>query len=161
LQLYSIAAYDWADHLERLVFLGCDPETKLSEQLTTALHIAAIHNCKSVMTALLDMKVSVDPTDAAKYTPLLHAAESNHSDLLSLLLRAGANANHKAEQDVMALHIVAIKGNTQAAKELFVYGSEIEPSAGEHRTLTPLHLAAEHNHSDMIRLLVSRGANIE
>lgn len=159
--LHMVAQYDWAEHVIKLASLGCDPEGKVGDRQHTALHVAAMHGCKTATIALLDMKVSVDPIDVKRHTPLLCAAENNHFDLMSLLLRTGANANHKADEDLTALHFVAMNGNTEAAKELFKHGSEIEARAGEHKTLTPLHLAAQHGHCDMIRLLVAKGANIE
>jgi ankyrin repeat protein len=159
--VYIAARNDWEEVIERLISLGYDPEERFGERKKTPLHVAAVHGCVSALNALLKVKVCVDPVDSQNFTPLLDAAESSHQELIPLLLRAGANVNHRGRQELTALHLVAVNGNLTAAMELLQHGSEVDPRAGEWKSLTPLHLAAQNNRREVVRLLLSKGAQIE
>jgi ankyrin repeat protein len=155
------ARNNWGEVIERLISLGFDPEQEFSERKQTPLHVAAVYGCESALKALLKAKVCVDPVNSQNFTPLLDAAERNHQELVHLLLQAGANVNHRGREELTALHLMAMNGNLTAARELFQYGSEVDPRAGEWKSLTPLHLAARNNRREVVRLLLSKGAQIE
>lgn len=161
LPLSLAAKNNWGEVIEMLISLGYDREQRSKERKQTPLHVAAVYGCESALNALLKAKVCVDPIDSQNFTPLLDAAEGNHQKLISLLLQAGANVHHRGRQELTALHLVAINGNLPAAEELLQYGSEIDPRAGDFKSLTPLHVAAENNRTDVVRLLLSKGAQIE
>lgn len=72
----------------------------------TLLHEAAIMDAVREANILLDNGFDVDARDAVSWTPLHVAAFSNSFNLVELLIRRGANANHTTPNGYTALDIV-------------------------------------------------------
>jgi ankyrin repeat protein len=161
-RLHRAAIHDWDDVVQRLLDLGYDREGTAGERQQTALHFAAFEGSESALKTLLKARVNLNPVDTCQQTPLLEAAESNHPRMVELLLEAGADLNIHGWNGATALHHAVKYGDLGTAKELLRRGAEVDPictSGWGFRT--PLHLAAEHNFSEVLELLINNGANIE
>lgn len=85
---------------------------------------------------------------AVKYTP----------ELIPLLLEHGALLEGNPYQDA-PLVTAAIEGNLAAAKQLVEKGAQIEVRAKTF-SLTPLCIAGNHGRYDLVKYLISRGAQV-
>src|SRR5204863_9300522 len=86
-----------ATMIEALLTAGADPNTVLSRGQTVLMtasrsgHVAAVR-------ALLEHGATVDAQeDLLGETALTWAAAENHADVVSLLLKAGADPNHRSK----------------------------------------------------------------
>jgi ankyrin repeat protein len=110
------------------------------------------------VSALLKAGADVSLGNEFGATPLSEAARTGNTPILALLLKAGANARAVNQDGETALHEVARTGNIESAKLLLKAGANIdarETWGGQ----TPLHWAASQNQPQMIRFLVSKGAD--
>ena len=93
-------------------------------------------------------------------TPLHYACEKNSPEIVKLLIKSGAVKTTRNNDMEASIHIAAKLGFTSTAEVLLDNGirlddvifTEIE---GNHK-YTPLHYAAENNHTDMIGILCNR-----
>jgi ankyrin repeat protein len=91
-------------------------------------------------------------------TALHLAVRSGESNMVTLLLEAGADVNAKGDSGVTALHLAAFNGNMQIAEALLKAGSEVNAVGFRHND-TPLHVAALHGHANVVKLLLAYGAD--
>lgn len=97
-------------------------------------------------------------TDGDSGRSLLHwAAATGRTDLLTILLHHGADANTRHRQT--ALHSAVLGGHPHAVRILLANGADKE-AVSEHGW-TPLHIAAITGCSEIAGLLVEYGANME
>jgi ankyrin repeat protein len=64
---------------------------------TTPLHKAAEFGAKEILTELLNAKANVDDQDNGGLTPIFYAVKAKDWDSMRLLLKKGANVNHKSK----------------------------------------------------------------
>jgi len=92
-------------------------------------------------------------------TPMSLAAEVGNTGMLKVLLEAGANADSPNPDGQTALLAVARTGNVEAAQVLLDHGATVdarEKWGGQ----TALMWASARRHSEMMRLLISKGADV-
>lgn len=127
--------------------------------LTTPLLEAAYRGDAAQAAELL--RNGADPDEANDFgaTPLGEAARRGDTEVIRLLLKAGADPESANAEGETALMRVARTGNVEAAKLLLKHGARVdarEKWGGQ----TALIWAAAQDHPQMIRFLVSRGADI-
>ena len=91
--------------------------------------------------------------------PMQLAADASNTELVRMLLKAGADPNSPNSEGETALHLVARAGNVEAAKLLLRAGAEVDP----HESFggqTPLMWAAARRHPEMVELLADKGADV-
>lgn len=98
---------------------------------------------------------------ANKYgaSPMTLAAEVGNAEMLKVLLEAGANADSPNPEGQTALLAVARTGNVEAAQILLQYGATVDAKerwGGQ----TALMWASARRHPEMMRLLISKGADV-
>ena len=91
-------------------------------------------------------------------TSLHMAVESGNSNIVALLLEAGADVNAKGDS-VTPLHLAAFYGSVQIAEMLLKAGADVNAIGFRHND-TPLHVAAFHGHVNVVKLLLAHGADI-
>ena len=127
---------------------------------TNALFLASRYSNPDVVEALLNAGFAFDKPDATGYTPLLHAAWRNQTEVMKLLLDKGASSNARTPDGLTALHLAARLGREVIAETLISASVDLEVPTGSFG-FTPLHYAAEGGFVHIIKLLVKQGAAVE
>ena len=91
-------------------------------------------------------------------SPLKEAVNKGRRDIVEFLLSKGANAKFKDSIQTV-LHIAANRGRKDIAELLLAHGADI--NAPDWEMITPLMGAALNGHLDMVKFLVSKGANLK
>ena len=93
-------------------------------------------------------------------TPLRHAAENGHLDIVKALIAARADVNKAAEDDGgTALLIASQFGHLDVVKAL-VAAPRADVDQVAYRGATPLYVAAHLKRRDIARLLLQRGVKV-
>jgi ankyrin repeat protein len=120
------------------------------------LHIAAFEGHDEVARVLLDAGAAVDGASWERSAPLVWAAMAQRPNmkLVKLLIDRGADVNrHDGLGKETSLHYAAKHGNVELVKLLLE--AKADPTAKEFHGKTPLDLAKERNHPDVVKLLGS------
>ena len=91
---------------------------------------------------------------------LFEAARDNKADEVAELIAGGIKPTTKLFNDETALHWAAIAGACDAARVLIEKGAKIDAQTAYFRE-TPLHLAIQERKTEMIDLLLDKGANCD
>jgi ankyrin repeat protein len=81
-----------------------------------------------------------------------------HTEIAQLLLENGMNPNHCNWHHTTLLHDMAQEGHIAKARLLLDHGARVDAIDDEYRS-TPLGMAARWGQSEMVALLIERGAN--
>jgi len=120
---------------------------------------AALEADWSVVFELLSQGIKPTRPDREGRTALHYAAADGLTQMAALLLKHGADSAAKDLHNITPLHF-AVKAYAPAiAKMLIIEGAEVD--APDHEGSTPLHYAAAESfgRTEMIRILLQRGAN--
>ena len=98
-------------------------------------------------------EVAVDDGDTA-----LHAAcQKSDRAIVELLLGHGANVHAKRKNANMPIHLAAASGNTYVVEQSLAKGVDVDVVG---RDVTPLLMACQEGHIDIIELLITNGADV-
>lgn len=121
------------------------------------LHWASTHGHTNVVRFLIGKAgCNVDALDVKKTTPLVIAAQYDHSVLVFYLANARADITLLDECNDSALHWAAYKGNQQTTALLHYLG--LPADAADAYGSTPLHLAAMRNAPHVIEYLLDESS---
>ena len=168
--LEAIRARD-VDRLAKILAAGMDPNTPLTRQGLTPLQ-AAVDELEvlgedepggpiDAVVLLLRRGAAVNSWDERHTsTPLLTAVAMNHVEGVRMLLTAGADPNVRDNEGDSPLRVCADKGYLEMARLLLLCGAgqTIHEGAGP-TGMNALGLAATRLDIDMVRLLLSHGAD--
>jgi len=163
--LIGAAACGWQDTTAALLAHGAEPN-KFTSAGSSAVILAARNGHTSIVRALLE--AGADPeskTTSGDYTALMFAAKNGHDEIIKLLLGYQVSVDASASDGFTALALAAQNGRLSCAKTLLEAGADknlgprLDSWYEERRT--PLLLAVERGHEDVVELLLSVGANIE
>ena len=125
----------------------------------TALHWAADRGDSAMAAVLIRARADVRAvTRIGGYTPLHIASRSGEAPVVAALLEAGSDPNALSEAGASPLHFAAGSGNVGAVTALIDRGANVnarEPQWGQ----TPLIFAAAYDRAEVIRVLLTRGAD--
>lgn len=104
-------------------------------------------------------------------TPLLVATQYAHARVALELIQAGADTFAENERRATALHYSCAEGLVDVCQALLLKNTEVDPptaaihhpeiNGGQTSYLTPLLAAAAGGHSELVRLLITHGADVE
>jgi hypothetical protein len=128
----------------------------------TPLFVAASAGRLAQVRALLkSLRVQVDARDASGATPLIAAAKMGFADVLSELLKRGADANAAGSTGETALHKAASRGGSAHTRMMMVlldHNGVLVDSRTQSGD-TPLMFAAARCDFQQMQLLLSHGAS--
>lgn len=125
--------------------------------LALTLHMACLHHSKQCVTWLLEnQKMNPNQSDLLSLKPLDYAISHNALEIMELLLAHGADVSCANHSGGTPFTTALEKGSTKTQRRLLEH-----PTFNVHVTGEPyLHLAVQRCHMDIIRGLVTKGANI-
>lgn len=144
----------------------------------TPLHWAAQHGAPDSIEWLISKKANLEArtSDSKQRTPLHIAAQAGRLDIAKILLNAGADneAAMKPPSGRTALHIATEENNIDLVKELLARKANVDPiykfdpiadailaMMGGSSDMTPLMMATEKEHLEIMKLLLKAGADVE
>ena len=126
----------------------------------TALMKAVKDNDIALVSELIKQGVDVNELDANQDAPLIIAAYKGYTEIVKLLLEAGADVSVvDPGMKATALHAAAYAGNAEAAKLLIEYKIDMDKQ-GPYNGYTALHDAVWQNNIETVKVLIEPGANL-
>ena len=119
----------------------------------TALHFAAAGGHLETAEILIRHGADPDVANQEGQTPLIWAATAGQEQLAHWLTAQGATPSKQAE-----LLLAVIRGSRDRVRELLDQGVSVNTVGKD--GLTPVFLAAQTSHLEMVNLLLERGANL-
>ena len=159
--LFVAAMKDSAEAAEALLEGGAAVDAK-DKSLNTPLHIAATHQALRVIPVLFRHGASGWLKNESGRTPLFRAVKSGEEEAAWTLMRMDENISKaistrdKVKQSV--LHACALKNFSRLMGAMLDKGANA--NAMDKNGRSPLHVAAEHDHAEAVRVLLRHGANI-
>lgn len=143
--------------------------------ITLLMRAVGSGNAHNVQT-LIDNGADANCKDLHGYTPLMHAANKNHIDIVRILINAKANVNMREQRNLdfiepkfhgdwfesywNALSLAARHNHTEIVKILIDAGADVNINTDK-KTNFPLINATQFNHHETADLLIKAGADIE
>ncbi|KAK3519072.1 hypothetical protein QTP70_016355, partial [Hemibagrus guttatus] len=124
----------------------------------TPLFLAVVNGLRENATFLLQNGCSPDCQNDDEDSALVGAIKNNHYDLASLLLRYNATVDRKGSLQRTALHEASLLGLEDFVYQLLQAGAD--PDACDATEHTPLGLAAQAGHLNVVEILLQKGASI-
>ncbi len=154
LELMDAALQDNAHAIDSLVKAGANINY-VDEFGDTALCQAALQGHTETLKKLLSYLTA----RYSKNRALILASGAGHSDIIDILLKAGAEVNTYMKNFHTPL-FQAIKHNNIKALQRLLATACIDVNQEDHEGIIPILLAAKNGRLAMLKLLVSHGANI-
>ncbi|KAF5894567.1 histone-lysine N-methyltransferase EHMT2-like, partial [Clarias magur] len=159
-QLYPAAKQAEVQRVLLMLMEGIDPAYQSdSQSRRSALHAAAQRGLLEICYLLVQAGAKVDAQDKSQRTPLLEAISNNQVEVTRYLIQSGACVYHAEEDGSTGLHHAAKLGNLEIVTLLLNTG-QVDINAQDSGGWTPIIWAAEHKHTDVIRALLNRGADV-
>ncbi|CAG5109240.1 Similar to ANK1: Ankyrin-1 (Homo sapiens) [Cotesia congregata] len=138
----------------------------LCVQQTSLCHFIGTEQVQSVK-ILLNQGAAVNVTMSSPhytgYTLLHYAVERSNAEIVELLLKNGAHVDASTvENRLKPIHIAVMRGNYDIIKYLLIYKAQIDATfdVAISKEYSCLHLAAQNNDLNVIKLLLESGADI-
>jgi uncharacterized protein len=168
------AAAGHPEVVDALLKAGANASSVSNGGFTPLVFAAQKGDAKSVL-SLLGAGADVNYAVPGGQSVLQIAVIGKKNEVADVLLAKGANVNNSDTMGTAPLHVAAQAGSVELVKKLLAKGADPNartlkiapegkgattgPFRGPPGQLTPLHLAARANHEDVMRLLMSAGAD--
>lgn len=126
---------------------------------TTALHWAAQNNDLAMAGELLAAGAKADASNRYAVTPLYFACINGNAEFIEKLVAAGADPNAALMEGQSPLMTAAKAGSAVAVEALLKVGAVVDAKE-TWRGQTALMLASAQGHTEVVRLLIAKGADI-
>eukprot|EP00002_Diphylleia_rotans_P022966 TRINITY_DN4510_c0_g1_i2.p1 TRINITY_DN4510_c0_g1~~TRINITY_DN4510_c0_g1_i2.p1 ORF type:complete len:447 (-),score=101.96 TRINITY_DN4510_c0_g1_i2:182-1522(-) len=146
---------------QRLLNLSRDPQSLLARKDNagnTPLHHAALAGHDLVCDYLLRVRPELASASTDSGTAYHHAVASSNAKIVRLLQARGADPNHVDSQGIPPLFMAVVQGDNAVSSALLEAGArhDFETPDG----LTVAHVAAELGHFELLKCIVSAGADV-
>ena len=143
--------------LQALLTAGAPADAAVERSGMRPIHWASTRGHVEAVKTLVKHGSSVDALDIKQTTPLVIAAQYDHTVLVFYLVKVGADISKLDDCSDSALHWAAYKGNLQTAALLHYLG--LPADAADSYGSTPLHLAAARNAPNVIEYLLDESSS--
>jgi ankyrin repeat protein len=155
--------HDLKDHIKSGIFT-VDTLTRISVDdahiSVKMLHLACHHACIDSIHYLISQGADInDSQNSAHVTPLLIACYNNALDIVKTLIAYGADPSKPNIHGWTPLHIACTNGKYNIAYELIASQARVN-SHTVMNDASPLLIACQEGYLDIVRLLISHGADI-
>ncbi|XP_011695992.1 PREDICTED: ankyrin-3-like [Wasmannia auropunctata] len=157
-----LAAMNGYTHLVQFFVQGHRAEIDvLTLRKQTPLHLAAGAGQLEVCKLLLELGASIDATDDQGQMPIHAAVMNNYAEVAQLFLQRHAGLMMACTNDGnTCAHIAAMQGSVRMIEELMKFDKQSMITARNKLTeTTPLQLAAEGGHAEIVKALIKAGAS--
>ena len=158
--LHQAIRYGFVDIARILIEAGADTHVR-EEFGKTPLHLAAqarLFDCVELLAdhhVNLDEQISEKPDASGKVltgnTALMESAQNDYTDMVTLLLKRGADPDIRGKGGFTALIIACVVGHYDCVKALLEGGADIDIT--EERGLTALDFAEDRGYDNIVNLL--------
>lgn len=164
---YGLTALYWAVQqnkpasVARLLKAGANVNLASDQHRWSPLIFAAMNGNTAVLEILVAHQgIALNQTDAYGFSALLRAADKNHPDAVTLLLKAGADVNLGLDASLATALIVASDlGHIEVVKALLAC-NRVALDQIDCQKMSALHWAARENKADVADCLLARGASM-
>ncbi|MCI0447271.1 ankyrin repeat domain-containing protein, partial [bacterium] len=112
------------------------------------------------MKKLLEGGIDINAEDEVGVTALFYAVQRDHKDIAELLIRSGADVNHRSTKGgYTALMAVSGQNNVENLQLLLEHGADI--NVKDHEGRSALFHASEYCNAPTIKLFIDHGADID
>jgi ankyrin repeat protein len=143
------------DSMGLLLDRGADVNAAVRSQ-STALMVAVNQNLKDIVIFLIDKGADVNAV-VSRSPALFQAAEKGHAEIVRLLMSAGADYI-QGNPTFKWAPIHAAYSYPECLRALLDGGADIDAASDDS---TALYIATYHGKTESVKLLISRGANLE
>lgn len=127
-----------------------------ADSFESPLTLAACGGHVELAALLIERGSNLEEVNDEGYTPLMEAAREGHEEIVALLLAQGANINAQTEEtQETALTLACCGGFAEVTDFLVKSGADVELGCS-----TPLMEAAQEGHLELVKYLLSAGANV-
>jgi ankyrin repeat protein len=155
--LTPTASRGTVEMVRALLGAGAKPDVGNPRGVTALMYAAQYGRTESVR-ALLDAHADLNLQDSSGFTAL-HLAAKKQTEIVRLLVHAGAAPDARTQAQVTALGLAADGGNLEAVRTLLGAGADAKGSEGRHKQ-TWLMIAAFGGHVEIMNALVDAGADV-
>ena len=134
-------------------------EMSAEERLWDAINRADVLDIYRILGRSPDLDVNT--ADSGGKTPLMFATTLPRAGLMRSLLRAGADVNARTESGWTALIYAVFMGRLDRVVALIEAGSDVNARTDDFLGKTPLIIAAEEGHFDILERLIAAGAELD
>jgi ankyrin repeat protein len=147
-----------AEAVRTLLRQGADANAPQADGMT-ALHWAGVNGDAEIAKTLIYAGANLESvTRQGSHTPLHVAARHGSGAVVRALVDAGANVKAVTSTGVTPLHHAVLGGSIEATQALLGKGAEVDAKESAWQQ-TPLVFASALNRVDIIKLLLSKGAD--
>ncbi|KHK93280.1 ankyrin repeat domain-containing protein [Novosphingobium malaysiense] len=151
------ARFSKTETVSRMLAMGAKPGSADARGQTPLMWAASTGNVET-MALLLKADAQIDRTTEAGFTPLFFAIKSGVPEAAQLLLDAGADTAHRGPENTSALQLALYQKNWKAAAMLIERGAA-DLAERDRNGNQPLHAAAAGGDSELVALLLAKGAD--
>ena len=157
-RLVDAAAAQQTEVMRGLLKKGVDVNTRRADGVTALLWAAHWDDAPAV-DLLIRAGAKVNTADDHGVTPLARACENASHAMVARLLAAGADPNVAQTNGLTPLMMAARTGNVAVLKALLAGGAQVNATTTTTHE-TALMWAIAERHSDVVRALMDKGANV-
>ncbi|KAK8147549.1 hypothetical protein G3M48_001448 [Beauveria asiatica] len=134
-------------------------EAATQSTIATPLYYASRLCLKQTVDFLLKkQRCSIDERASSGMTALAASCNAGHTEIVAMLLDAGADLRMTNNKGWTPLNFAAEKGYVEVVKLLFENGADVTVASSN--GWTPLHAASVKGHTEVVKLLLANGANV-
>lgn len=153
----------------KYIFLFIDINSSLvfikNNDEQTAFHVACKKGTADIINYILEKigensHLLLKDKDINLNTPLHLACLNDNENIVTILLKHGADVNARNIQNLTALDISCNKGNLTLSKLLIEHKSPINSANPNERVNLPIHLACRSGNKNLVKYLIGSGADL-